>query len=229
MNRAKVLRHNQKLKQKKRDQLLLQAISNDEEMTDKVTNAEEDESKPKVSKKNEKKRKRNQSENMAKIADPLSTTNNSSTTSKNTNSTLPRLDEMHSGEYDDVYRDQGFVRPRLLILCPFRHTARKIIDMMIRILGPNTSISNYEKFQEEYADPIEDDPNDEKQLDPYNYQLYKQQKKRQERQQTSSHGPVKKPADWEAIFKGNMDDDFKVSICLCFCSLLLFSLFPLIT
>lgn len=102
---------------------------------------------------------------------------------------------------EDVYRDQGFVRPRLLILCPFRHTARKIVEMMMQILGPNTSVSGLEKFESDYADPTDED-------DPF--AIYNEQDPRKKKNPKRQRGPIQKPADWEAVFKGNVDDDFKV-------------------
>lgn len=153
--RAKVVKHNQKLKQKQKDQKLQRAL----EASD-------------GDKKAKKKR----------------------------NAAAAALPSLVSGESldDDVYRDQGFVRPRLLILCPFRHTARKIVDMMAQILGPNTSISGYDKFEVDYADPNDED-------DPF--AIYNEHKRKNAKRQ---RGPIQKPADWDAVFKGNVDDDFKV-------------------
>lgn len=103
-----------------------------------------------------------------------------------------------SEEEENAYRDQGFVRPRLLILVPFRHMARSIIEKMITILGENTSVSGLEKLQTEYGDPApEDDTNN---------QFLQGNKK--------SKKPVeRKPADWEASFQDkNVDDDFRMGI-----------------
>jgi hypothetical protein len=60
------------------------------------------------------------------------------------------------------------------------------MEKIVKILGPNTSISGLEKFNNEYTDPdeVEEDEDDIKN---------------------------RKPDDWKALFKGNIDDDFKVS------------------
>lgn len=85
----------------------------------------------------------------------------------------------------DAMRDQGFCRPRLLILCPFRSTALRIVQAMRDILGENTSVSGWDKLVDEFSPPDGSD----------------------------ADGPQsKKPEDWKALFENqNMDDDFKVS------------------
>lgn len=83
---------------------------------------------------------------------------------------------------DREFRDQGFTRPRLLILCPFRSSVNKIIQTIVSICGENTSISGMEKFQAEYINGDAEESSSKKE----------------------------KPLDWHAIFEGNIDDDFKV-------------------
>ena len=39
-----------------------------------------------------------------------------------------------------------FTRPRVLILCPFRGTAKAIIDKLIHLMGPNTSVAGEIRF-----------------------------------------------------------------------------------
>lgn len=94
---------------------------------------------------------------------------------------------METGAEDnDAMRDQGFCRPRILILCPFRGTALRIVQQIRDILGENTSISGWDKLKDEFSAPDEDEED----------------------------GPdSKKPEDWKELFaKQNIDDDFKMGI-----------------
>jgi U3 small nucleolar RNA-associated protein 25 len=88
-------------------------------------------------------------------------------------------------------QDQGFCRPRILILCPLRNSAKECIDMIHEILGSNTNVSNLEKLHEEFDEIIDSDDDGEERKPNIN---------------------SKKPDDWNAIFKGNIDDDFKMGI-----------------
>jgi len=92
----------------------------------------------------------------------------------------------------DAMRDQGFCRPRVLILCPFRGTALRVVQQIRAILGENTSVSGWDKLQDEYGQLEEDDE--------------------------ESTGPdAKKPQDWKDLFtKQNIDDNFKVNNCCIF-------------
>ena len=84
-------------------------------------------------------------------------------------------------------QDQGFTRPRILILCPFRSSARRLIKALIAALGEeSTAVGGLDKFNEEFGCP--EDVEDEE------------------------DGPRSKPTDWKAIFNDNTDDDFKMGI-----------------
>ena len=43
----------------------------------------------------------------------------------------------------ESYSDQGYCRPRVLILCPMRGTALRFIEAMMHILGENTRLFIY--------------------------------------------------------------------------------------
>lgn len=70
-----------------------------------------------------------------------------------------RLRELkESGQLDDAaidkFRDQGLVRPKVLILCPFRKTAMRIVDMMTRLLFGTDSkklVTNRKRFVKEFG------------------------------------------------------------------------------
>ncbi|KAI6205758.1 U3 small nucleolar RNA-associated protein 25-like protein [Aphelenchoides besseyi] len=57
-------------------------------------------------------------------------------------------------DFIDSTRDQGFSRPKILILSPFKKFAYEIVQKMISILLPNEQnyVLNLKKFEEEYGD-----------------------------------------------------------------------------
>ncbi len=163
-SRAKVLKHNQKLKKRAKDALLAAALA-DAGKGDKGN----------------KKRKHS----APAVTNDIAPSSSSGV--------------IGSDEAEELAaHDQGFCRPRVLILCPFRGSAVEVIRSLERILGPNTSVSGLEKLNDEFGPPDEDAADDD--LD-YGGKAGK----------SSGNGPQRKPADWEALFKDrNIDDDFKV-------------------
>ena len=115
-----------------------------------------------------------------------------------THTTLDNTDD-NNDSMNDYLRDQGYTRPRILILCPFRSIAFKIVKQLKEIYGNNTTFSSYDKFINEYSyiDIQNDFDNDLE-----NENESKKQKK-----------PQKQSEDYESIFtKQNVDDDFKLGI-----------------
>lgn len=139
--RAKVVKHNQKLKRKLRDSMVASAVAKEAA---------------------------------------------GGKASKKKNKATQELALVTGAEDNDAMRDQGFCRPRVLILCPFRGTALQIVKQIKELLGENTSISGWDKLKDEFSAP-EDEEED---------------------------GPdSKKPEDWKELFgKQNIDDDFKMGI-----------------
>lgn len=83
-------------------------------------------------------------------------------------------------------RDQGFTRARVLVLCPFRSGAAACVSALRRLLGENTTVSNTDRFAEEFGPPDDEGEGEEDR---------------------------RKPADWRAVFEGsNVDDDFKMGV-----------------
>ncbi|RKO91155.1 digestive organ expansion factor, partial [Blyttiomyces helicus] len=79
-------------------------------------------------------------------------------------------------------RDQGFTRPKVLILLPFKNNALEVVKMLIALSG-STQQDNKKRFFEEFGiDPADDA------MDP------------------------KKPEDHKKMFAGNIDDCFRVGI-----------------
>lgn len=61
-----------------------------------------------------------------------------------------------------TYQDQGFTRPKVLLLCPYRYYAYQFIDTMISLLPRKMAIFGKGKFLEEFSDDS-GDADDEKQ------------------------------------------------------------------
>ncbi|RYH26685.1 hypothetical protein EON65_14265 [archaeon] len=178
MYRAKVVKHNQRLKRKAQEEKMKDATSNKKKGGKKTATLEEQ-----------------------KDTTPAcrSTRSKSSGEHKGNEKGEEEGEKEGLAENEGVDApgnnlDQGFTRPRLLILVPFRHVARKVVQSLLHILGENTSVTNKEKFESEYADPEESDEEGEGDG--------KGDKARKTR----------KPDDYYKIFAGNNDDDFKMGI-----------------
>jgi len=89
------------------------------------------------------------------------------------------------------HRDQGFTRPRVLILLPTRHAALQVVQQLIDLL-PSTyrsQVENKKRFKTEYS------------LSP-----------EEAEEERRSHTGNPKPADWQHLFAGNVDDCFRVGL-----------------
>lgn len=90
----------------------------------------------------------------------------------------------NDGELD--VRDRGITRPRILIILPFRESARKVVECMshhLSGLGKNR-VLNLDKFRDEFAS------------------------------EGSSLASVRKPSDYNQVFEGNTDDSFRLGATL---------------
>ena len=70
------------------------------------------------------------------------------------------------GQEDVEYRDQGFTRPKILVILPTRNSCVKYIDTIISLCEPEQQ-ENKKRFQETYAtgeDPSQDKPEDFQEL-----------------------------------------------------------------
>jgi U3 small nucleolar RNA-associated protein 25 len=85
----------------------------------------------------------------------------------------------------DEFRDQGLVRPKVLIIAPFKDSAYKIIQMITSILLPEDKghVMNKKRFLEEYTG-----------------------------NEICMPKKNPKPEDYELTFTGNTSDDFKIGI-----------------
>ncbi|KAL7067493.1 hypothetical protein ACR3K2_20590 [Cryptosporidium serpentis] len=62
---------------------------------------------------------------------------------------------------DDNLRDQGFHRCRILILSPFRGTAKRCVDILIKLLPQGKRAKYLDRFSKEFGDPEPESQNDE--------------------------------------------------------------------
>ncbi|EFX88357.1 hypothetical protein DAPPUDRAFT_305636 [Daphnia pulex] len=86
------------------------------------------------------------------------------------------------------YRDQGLVRPRVLIIAPLRISAVKIVEKLATLLLPvKGQIINKDRFYKEFGEEKDDEGKAETK------KSYK-------------------PEDFEAVFTGNTDDSFRIGI-----------------
>lgn len=97
-------------------------------------------------------------------------------------------------------QDQGFTRPSVLIMLPFRSFASRWLDSLIKHL-PGIQIENHARFKSEFDIP---EGTVDKLLDA---------------------PPGTYPPDHVDMFQGNIDDDFRVGIKMTRKSLKLFSEF----
>lgn len=102
------------------------------------------------------------------------------------NAKLSKSNKSAMGEVPEEYRDQGLVRPKILIIVPFRHSCLKIVELLITILfgeDKGGSVMNKKRFLEDFggAEIVMPKKNP-------------------------------KPEDYEMTFRGNTDDTFKIGL-----------------
>lgn len=78
--------------------------------------------------------------------------------------------------------DQGFTKPKVLVLMPFKNSCLEFVQAMASVLPSSCWLDKKKQFMQEYGpDPDSDDPRN-------------------------------KPADWYQRFHGNIDEDFRIGI-----------------
>lgn len=92
----------------------------------------------------------------------------------------------------DKYRDQGLFRSKVLIVVPFRESALRIVNNIVRLLFPNA----------------------DKEADSSNPQVMHYKRFLTEYGGESLHFPKRnpKPEDYEHTFAGNSDDTFRIGL-----------------
>lgn len=104
-----------------------------------------------------------------------------------------KLEKRKTEETSTEYQDQGFVRPKVLILAPYRHHAKCIVDRLLELAIQETrtdTIKNKSRFQEEFGIDRDEDLMTER-----------------EKMALSL-----KPKQHRALFDGNCDDHFRIGI-----------------
>ncbi|XP_011312696.1 digestive organ expansion factor homolog [Fopius arisanus] len=102
------------------------------------------------------------------------------------NAKLSKSSKSSMGEVPDEYRDQGLVRPKILIIVPFRRSCLEIVELLISILigeEKGGSVANKKRFLEDFGGG----------------EIVMPKKN-------------PKPEDYEQTFRGNTDDTFKIGI-----------------
>jgi U3 small nucleolar RNA-associated protein 25 len=103
-------------------------------------------------------------------------------------------------EHDpEVWRDQGYTRPTVLILLPTRGMCYSLVQALISLLGDDVNVENEDRFKEEFGPPLVDEEETTDQLENRRRQVLKQ-----------------KGAEWLELFGDdvNDDDDFKMGLAL---------------
>ncbi|XP_046832461.1 U3 small nucleolar RNA-associated protein 25 homolog [Vespa crabro] len=115
------------------------------------------------------------------------------------NAKIAKSKSSSSADIPDEYRDQGLVRPKVLIIVPFRHSCLKIVELLISILigvDKGGSVMNKNRFMEDFSG-----------------------------NELAMPKKNPKPEDYELTFQGNTDDTFKIGISITKKTLKLYSEF----
>lgn len=102
------------------------------------------------------------------------------------NAKLSKSKKSDMAEIPEEYRDQGLVRPKILIIVPFRHSCLKIVETLVAILigeDKGGSVVNKKRFLEDFAG-----------------------------NEIAMPRKNPKPEDYEKTFIGNTDDTFKIGL-----------------
>ena len=114
-------------------------------------------------------------------------------------------------EEEELLKDQGFNRARILILAPLKNVAYDIVQTIVALvvgakLDGNDEIqqvSNSERFKAEFSPDTEDEIEDEEE---------ESSMPTESDPAASIRKSKTKPEDYRRIFRGNIDDDFKIGI-----------------
>ena len=58
---------------------------------------------------------------------------------------------------DQLLKDQGYTRAKVLILVPFRNSCYKIVKLLLELLPAKAKVDNYERLLEEYGPDDEEE------------------------------------------------------------------------
>eukprot|EP00271_Cylindrocystis_brebissonii_P008120 TRINITY_DN22147_c0_g1_i1.p1 TRINITY_DN22147_c0_g1~~TRINITY_DN22147_c0_g1_i1.p1 ORF type:complete len:1006 (+),score=304.02 TRINITY_DN22147_c0_g1_i1:100-3117(+) len=119
---------------------------------------------------------------------------------------------------EDALRDQGFTRPKVLFLLPFRSVALRLVERLLALAPPSqkTSVEHQERFFDDFGAESDEEDDEEgaagrgeggvgakEGINGEGAQLSRQKENK----------PVGgKPADHRALFGGNNDDHFRIGV-----------------
>lgn len=108
-------------------------------------------------------------------------------------------------EDSDKHRDQGYTRPKVLILLPTKGVCWDFVQCMISLLGDSASVDNIDRFNVEYG-PLDSDNNSDE--DDEEEDVNKKRRRKTVLKQ--------KGHEWNELFGDtiNSDDDFKIGLSL---------------
>ncbi|KAI7746606.1 hypothetical protein M8C21_010210, partial [Ambrosia artemisiifolia] len=94
----------------------------------------------------------------------------------------------------EKFLDQGFTRPKVLIILPIRSIAYRVINRLIQLTpeGHKVNVDHTDRFFDEFGSGGGDDQDDE--------------------DDRSKSWKKSKPLDHQALFRGNSNDDFMIGI-----------------
>ena len=122
-----------------------------------------------------------------------------------TNNGTNDIDNNEEEEDDDTdkWRDQGYTRPKVLILLPTRGTAWTFVRHILSLLGNSAIVDNEDRFNEEYGPLVDDEGRDE----DVEEEDVKKERRRKAVLKQKGH-------EWNDLFGDtiNSDDDFKTGI-----------------
>lgn len=110
-------------------------------------------------------------------------------------------DEAAADEEDDQWRDQGYTRPKVLLLFPTRGTCWAFVQKMIELLGDSAILEMEDRFEAEFG-PIKREKGSEEEEDEEKARVDAIMKQ--------------KGREWNELFgeEANDDDDFKIGLSL---------------
>lgn len=126
-----------------------------------------------------------------------------------------------------VLRDQGFTRPRILVLLPYKSSCFRFVKLLIELFPNKTRVKNLDRFVEEFGPEGEEEEGEEdKPAAAVDWRAFQRHCKSSESYteldfaerthpgmtEAEAMGKPPKPADWHASFEENADEDFRLGV-----------------
>lgn len=107
------------------------------------------------------------------------------------------------------YKDQGFARPRVLVLAPFRSSAFAFVRSLLRVM-PTREVHKRERFVRDFGPPerVEEGTADTGKTWLASHDSDVSDVSDDEAAGGAGGGPPRKPKDYRHTFRGNIDDAF---------------------